>query len=112
MMTNDYARSRQGRRRNFEMFQGPMIGGGGGLKCLQVWTITLEQRLHTARTRKKVFAVLQKASIPVMPLLRLFRQESTSEAATTVTMIAGITMRSHDWRGTVSICASEASLAG
>jgi hypothetical protein len=39
-MTKDYARCRQGRRRNFELFrrggQGPTIGGGGGLKCLQV----------------------------------------------------------------------------
>ncbi|QHO72224.1 hypothetical protein ACH79_05915 [Bradyrhizobium sp. CCBAU 051011] len=94
------------------MFQGPMIGGGGGLKCRQVWTIALEQRLHTARTRRKVFAVLQKASIPVMPLLRLFRQESASETATTAAMTAAITMTSHDWRGTASICASEASLAG
>ena len=35
--------------------QGPMIGGGGGLKCRQVWTTALEQRPHTARTRKMIF---------------------------------------------------------
>jgi hypothetical protein len=31
--------------------QGPTIGGGGGLKCLQVWTTSLEQRRHTPRMR-------------------------------------------------------------
>jgi hypothetical protein len=31
--------------------QGPMIGGGGGLKCLMVWTVALEQRRHTPRMR-------------------------------------------------------------
>jgi hypothetical protein len=31
--------------------QGPTIGGGGGLKCLQVWTTSSEQRRHTPRMR-------------------------------------------------------------
>jgi hypothetical protein len=51
--------------------QGPMIGGGGGLKCRQVWTIALEQRLHTARMRRIVFILVQKASSLVMPASRL-----------------------------------------
>ena len=42
-----------------------MIGGGGGLKCRQVWTTALEQRLHTARTRKMIFIFVLKASIRV-----------------------------------------------
>jgi len=51
--------------------QGPMIGGGGGLKCRQVWTIALEQRLHTARIRRIVFILLQKALSLVMPTSRI-----------------------------------------
>jgi hypothetical protein len=37
--------------------QGPTIGGDGGLKCLQVWTIALEQRRHTPRMRRMFLIV-------------------------------------------------------
>src|SRR3954470_24485393 len=72
--------------------QGPTIGGGGGLKCRQVRTIALEQRPHTARMRRIVFILVQKASSLVMPASRLARRrgrkrKSGSACASAVSLV-------------------------
>jgi hypothetical protein len=54
----------------FAAGQGPTIGGSGGLKCRQVWMIALEQRLQTARIRRIVFILVQKAPSLVIPAYR------------------------------------------
>src|SRR6188472_3004840 len=79
--------------------QGPMIGGGGGLKCHQVWTTALEQRLHTTRTRKMIFNFVRKVSIRLLPATRRrFRQANASATTATAMMTACITKRCHTRR--------------
>jgi hypothetical protein len=94
MMTNDYACCRQMGRRNFGKFRGRSGADDDGRRRIEM-PVGVDGQLGTkaaqgARTSNRLFIRIRKTSVRVMPLHRVFCQQTVSDTAATAAKKAGI----------------------